>query len=177
MPSKVCILGAGDKLDVRDVPPDAKVTRVDIRPLPGIDVVANLQILPQIDSYNPHVQWNLPEEAFDIVIAEHIVEHVWDRIAFLVACRRLLAPNGTLIVEVPSWKAQVAHNTLEHKSTWGRAIFDDGYITPMLKLKLRKVEFRVGWEWYVFGYTRGFWGRMLDRVGLVSAYRFHLRRI
>jgi SAM-dependent methyltransferase len=37
----------------------------------------------------------------DILIARHVLEHAYDTREFLEACRRLLAPDGVLCVEVP----------------------------------------------------------------------------
>lgn len=174
---KVCIQGAGEKKQIMDIPTGAEVVRVDYRKLPETDIVLNLQIQPQLDSYHPDVHWGLPAETYHVVIAEHIAEHIWDRIAFLAECRRILQPGGLLILEVPSWKHESAHANLEHRSTWSRAIFGDTYVMPLLKFRLESTKFRIGLFWRSFGYVADFWGRMLDRLGLATAYRFYLRKL
>jgi len=181
-----CVLGAGEKplnestkhlFRGINYKRGDQVLNVDSRPLPGIDRVQNLQILPQKDSYDPGICWeNLGDRMFDVVIAEHIAEHIWDRIAFLVECRRILKPGGMLILEVPSWKHAAGHNMLEHKSTWGRSAFDsNNYVSQSLGFFSERVEFRVAFEWLIIGYVQGFVGRMLDRLGFATAYRYYLR--
>lgn len=44
----------------------------------------------------------LPAGAFDAVIASHVIEHVHDPIRLLALCRRLLAPDGRLVLLTPS---------------------------------------------------------------------------
>jgi 2-polyprenyl-3-methyl-5-hydroxy-6-metoxy-1,4-benzoquinol methylase len=43
-----------------------------------------------------------PEEAFDSIILEHVLEHVDDPMALLKRVKKWLAPNGRLIVGVPN---------------------------------------------------------------------------
>ena len=40
---------------------------------------------------------------FDLVVARHTVEHVFDPVSFLRSLRSLLAPAGLAYIEVPSW--------------------------------------------------------------------------
>ena len=123
--------------------------------------------------------WGLRDNEFDIVIAEHVAEHVPDRLAFIAECLRITKPNGLLIIEVPNWKHDSAHNTLEHYTTWGRAIFNDSYINDWgLKWKVEKVVYRVTkpFSWESFYVPWEFLGRQIDRfTHKISGLRFFIR--
>lgn len=43
----------------------------------------------------------LPDESFDVVTLWDVLEHVTDPMALLVECRRVLRPDGVLVVNVP----------------------------------------------------------------------------
>ena len=45
------------------------------------------------------------EQFFDLIIMNHVIEHVHDPIAFLALCRRFLKPNGRLILTTPNSKS------------------------------------------------------------------------
>lgn len=44
----------------------------------------------------------LPAESFDVVTMSHVIEHVHDPIGFLGECRRLLRPDGVMVVVTPN---------------------------------------------------------------------------
>ena len=44
----------------------------------------------------------IPEASFDVIIMNHVIEHVHDPIALLVECQRLLKRQGQLIVATPN---------------------------------------------------------------------------
>ncbi len=48
------------------------------------------------------------DDAFDLLTCISVLEHVRDDAATLCAFRRLLAPGGTMIVNVPSWWGKTA---------------------------------------------------------------------
>jgi SAM-dependent methyltransferase len=45
----------------------------------------------------------LEAASFDVVMVISVLEHLWEPLAALQACRRALRPRGTLIVNVPDW--------------------------------------------------------------------------
>lgn len=44
----------------------------------------------------------LPESSFDAVIMNHVIEHVYEPVALLAECRRILKPNGLLMAITPN---------------------------------------------------------------------------
>lgn len=179
---RVCVLGAGHRpLTEYNIEQFAglkeiiggdivKPTNVDIREYETTDVVADLSKYP----------WRFAgDEQYDIVIAEHIAEHVPDRLTFIDECLRITKNNGLLIIEVPNWKHDSAHNTLEHYTTWGRAIFNDSYINEWgQKWKIEKVMYRMTrpFSWKSFYVPNEFIGRQLDRfTHKISGLRFFIR--
>jgi len=55
--------------------------------------------LPIIRKHIEHVQFEHP---FDVIAMFHVVEHLEDPVALLAEARRLLAPDGRLLIEVPN---------------------------------------------------------------------------
>ena len=178
MRKRVCVLGAGEKPlteKTRNLfegigSGDIEATNVDIRKLPTTDIIQDLN----------KKHWSaLNTNAYDVVIAEHVAEHMRDRLAFLDECRRIVRPYGKLIIEVPNWKHESAHNTLEHVTTWGRCIFNPCYITTG-KYEVERVVYRMTYpfSWKSFYLDNEFIGRQLDRfTNKISGLRFHLKVI
>jgi SAM-dependent methyltransferase len=48
----------------------------------------------------------LPEGGFDLVLCLSVLEHLWEPQEALARMRRLLAPGGKLLVNVPSWRGK-----------------------------------------------------------------------
>lgn len=143
---------------------------VDIRPYSSTDIVVDL---------NKPFWKEFKTNSFHIVIAEHIAEHMRERLDFIDECLRITKPDGLLIIEVPNWKHDSAHCTLEHYTTWGRAIFDDSYINEYGKRwKIEKVAYRITrpFSWKSFYIPNEFLGRQIDRVSnQISGLRFFIR--
>lgn len=47
----------------------------------------------------------IPDRAFDVVSFIHVFEHLADPRAALAVCRRVLAPGGALLIEIPAYDA------------------------------------------------------------------------
>lgn len=176
---RIAVLGAGHRpltnfnkcqfKGLEDIGQHYVPINVDIRDYPSTDVVQDLS----------KKKWKFKDNEFDIVIAEHVAEHVPDRLAFIDECLRITKPNGLLIIEVPNWKHDSAHNTLEHYTTWGRAIFNDSYINEWgQRWKIEKVVYRMTrpFSWESFYVPGEFLGRQLDRfTHKISGLRFFIR--
>jgi SAM-dependent methyltransferase len=49
---------------------------------------------------------DLPEHSLDVVLAISVLEHVWEPLGLLESMRRLLAPGGRCLINVPSWRGK-----------------------------------------------------------------------
>jgi SAM-dependent methyltransferase len=66
----------------------------------GADVVAATGIQLDLELV-PDEPVPLPDQSVDTVLSTQTIEHVPDADAYLAECRRLLKPNGTLVVTAP----------------------------------------------------------------------------
>jgi SAM-dependent methyltransferase len=46
---------------------------------------------------------SVADGSYDLVTLISVLEHVWEPLDILTACRRVLAPGGTLLINVPTW--------------------------------------------------------------------------
>jgi SAM-dependent methyltransferase len=170
------MLGSGsrpiNRRNIKEFPgvPDIEydvIVNVDIRKYPTTDFVQDLS----------EKNWKIADSQYDVVIAEHVAEHVPDRLSFISECRRITKDGGILIIEVPNWKHENAHNTLEHYTTWGRCIFNDSYINDNGKMwKVEKVVYRMTYFWKSFYLPFEFFGRQIDKyTSQISGLRFYIR--
>lgn len=47
-----------------------------------------------------------PNDQFDVILFISVLEHVWDPVACLTQCYRILKENGRLLINVPTWYAK-----------------------------------------------------------------------
>ncbi len=81
----------------------ASVTLVDVA------VAEETKRLPNtiaIEGELPEVLEQLPDSTFDLVLCLSVLEHLWQPERMLAECRRLLAPGGLLLINVPSWRGK-----------------------------------------------------------------------
>lgn len=77
---------------------------VDAHPLPGVDVVHNLDRFP----------WPFSDNSADKIVASHVFEHVRSPIEFVLECWRILTPGGQLTVQCPHWTSENAFTDPTH---------------------------------------------------------------
>lgn len=80
---------------------------VDIRPFPGVDVIADLT-----------KGWPFKNSSLDAVRASHIFEHLPEPLHTMEELYRVLKPGGSADIEVPSTNGPGAFQDPTHKSFW-----------------------------------------------------------
>jgi SAM-dependent methyltransferase len=81
-------LGGGDR-------PQKGFINIDIRDLPGVDIVHDLEVFP----------WPLPDNCADLLVAAHLIEHINPHkggfIRFMDEAWRVTKPGGQFMVSTP----------------------------------------------------------------------------
>ncbi|MDB4254683.1 methyltransferase domain-containing protein [bacterium] len=85
----VLIVGAGHSPHGQLLGKNCRVTAVDIEPLPGIDIVADIRDLP------------LEDASFDHVLCIEVLEHIFDTQKALNEMQRVLKPGGSMVITTP----------------------------------------------------------------------------
>ncbi|MBX9906625.1 methyltransferase domain-containing protein [Patescibacteria group bacterium] len=95
---KVLHVGSGSR-----VLPGA--TTIDILPLPGVDVVHDLDVTP----------WPYEDNSFDVVYGHNVFEHLTDQLSAMSEVWRVLKPNGRVVITVPYFRSVDAFSDPTHK--------------------------------------------------------------
>jgi SAM-dependent methyltransferase len=88
-----------------DFPTLLSVTQTNDAEAWGVDVratTATLDHFVQGSITDPAVEGELPNDGFDLILANDVIEHVVDTEAFLTVLRRKLAPDGIVALSVPN---------------------------------------------------------------------------
>ena len=91
---------------------------LDINPTSVADVIHDLNVFP----------YPFDDNEFDVVIAEHVLEHLDNLIAVVEELHRVLKPGGTLYVEVPHFSCSDFFTDPTHKHAFSTRSFD--YFVP-----------------------------------------------
>lgn len=81
---------------------------------PGVDVVWNLDEAP----------WPFPDATFDRVQGIQVFEHVDNPVLFMAEAHRVLAPGGTLHLEVPHYTSRNSFTDPTHRRHCTEETFD-----------------------------------------------------
>ncbi|MFZ3059405.1 MAG: class I SAM-dependent methyltransferase [Candidatus Methanoperedens sp.] len=108
------------------------------------------------------------QDYFDVVVMNHVIEHVPNPVAYVQACRRVLKPKGIFIVATPDFDSGCARFFNNNY----RMLHDKGHISLFTSFSLVKMledfKFRVLEVEYPFFETRWFTKenllRMLDNL-------------
>jgi SAM-dependent methyltransferase len=87
---------------------------VDVHPLPGVDLVHNLDDRP----------WPLPAGEFDRIVASHVIEHVADPVAFMNEAHRVARPGATVEIVTPHFSNRCAFADPTHRRALSVRAFD-----------------------------------------------------
>ena len=77
---------------------------VDHHPLPGVDVVQNLDVFP----------WPFESGVANKILASHVFEHVAHPVEFVLECWRILVLGGSLTIQCPHWTSENAFTDPTH---------------------------------------------------------------
>ena len=80
--------------------------RIDSAVLVDVSLADDLKNHPRVVAIQgalPSALARIGTESLDIVMCISVLEHVAEPLELLVQCRRILAPGGTLLVNVPTW--------------------------------------------------------------------------
>lgn len=83
--------------------------RVQSAVLADITLSATLKAHPKVtalEGYLPDVLSAIKSSSQDLVMCISVLEHVWDPLAALKEMRRILAPGGTCLLSVPTWRGK-----------------------------------------------------------------------
>jgi SAM-dependent methyltransferase len=72
-------------------------------------LAADLKRLPNVTAIEgtlPDVLERVPSASLDIVLCISVLEHLWDPLAVLRHCFRIVCPDGTCLFNVPSWRGK-----------------------------------------------------------------------
>lgn len=110
--ARVLELGCGQ---IRRVP---NSVTIDVNPRSIADVIHDLNVTP----------YPFPDNEFDIVVAEHVLEHLDDVLKIMEELHRILKPGGLLYVEVPHFSSCNTFTDPTHRHAFSSKSFD--YFVP-----------------------------------------------
>lgn len=99
---------------------DPPAVNVDVRDLPGVDVVHDLNVCP----------WPFEDEQFDKVQAEDVLEHLDDLVQAVDEIWRVLEPGGLFWIRGPSYQGRNWCADPTHRRAFNLFSFD--YLDPRL---------------------------------------------
>ena len=76
---------------------------VDVRLSPAVKSHPKVRAL---EGYVPEVLDALETESQDLIMCISVLEHVWDPLSVLKEFRRILAPGGSCLLSVPTWRGK-----------------------------------------------------------------------
>jgi SAM-dependent methyltransferase len=59
-----------------------------------------------IEGTLPAILDTLPSASMDVILCVSVLEHLWNPLAALEACRRIVRPGGVCLFNVPSWRGK-----------------------------------------------------------------------
>jgi predicted SAM-dependent methyltransferase len=126
---KALILGAGTKR----YESFADCTTVDINPRTNPTVVHNLNRMP----------YPFEDDVFDIIVLEHVLEHLDDVVAVMEELHRIARPQAKLIITVPYFRSIWAHIDPTHKQcfSWDTLSYFDVNHPYQQKYRMTDCEF------------------------------------
>jgi SAM-dependent methyltransferase len=69
------------------------------------DLIAHPKV-KALEGVLPDVLCELPSGSLDVILCISVLEHLWEPLCALTEIRRLLAPGGVCLLNVPSWRGK-----------------------------------------------------------------------
>lgn len=116
-------------------------TGVDMLKLPSVDVVHDLGVFP----------WPFANNSFDLLFANHVMEHVDDVVKTLEEMHRILAPGGRVVIQVPYFRSVDAFTDPTHRHFFTSQSFEyvvEGELQERYRYSgalYKKLGFWYGW--------------------------------
>lgn len=139
---KVDILDGKKALDIgcgdRKLPGSVGIDRLA---LPAVDIVHDLSVFP----------WPVESASYDLVFANHFLEHVDDVLKTVEEIHRILKPGGRCVVQVPYFRSVDAFGDPTHAHFFTSATLD--YVcagTPLARYEYTSCTFRKKGFWYAW---------------------------
>ncbi len=129
---------------------------LDINPDSRADIVHDLNTFP----------YPFADNVFDMIVAEHVLEHLTDIVTVIEEVHRILKPGGCLYVEVPHFSCNDHFTDPTHVHAFGFRSFD--YFVPdqaLFRYKYSKATFRKR-KVKVTPLPGGFLRRLLTRLAM-----------
>src|SRR3954463_3026447 len=92
-----------------------------------------------------------PSCHFEIIVMDHVLEHLDDVFGVLIAVHRLLKPGGRLEIRVPHFSRGITHPEHRHGfdvtfPEYMRPGFQGGYIGVPLELDSMRLDYMIRWD-------------------------------
>lgn len=139
-------------------------TALDVNPQSVADVLHDLNCFP----------YPFEDNTFDIIVAEHVLEHLDDVVKVTEEIHRITRPGGVVYIEVPHFSSRDYFTDPTHRHAFSTSSFD--YFVPApgglflfhysktARFKRRRVA--------LSGNTGTWWRRIIGRLANKNPYRF-----
>jgi SAM-dependent methyltransferase len=114
-----------------------------------VDTAARADV--HLDLSNPESYRAFPAGHFEVIVMDHVLEHLNDVFGVMIAVHRLLSPGGRLEIRVPHFSRGITHP--EHKHGFDvtfpeyvRPDFPGGYIGVPFDLVSMRLEYMIRWD-------------------------------
>jgi SAM-dependent methyltransferase len=105
----------------------------------------------RLDLSNPETYRAFPAGHFEVIVMDHVLEHLDDVFGVMAALHRLLQPGGRLEIRVPHFSRGITHP--EHKHGFDvtfpeylRPGFRGGYIGVPFELVSMRLDYMIQWD-------------------------------
>lgn len=132
--TKALDIGCGD----RKLPGAVGIDRLS---LPAVDIVHDLDVFP----------WPIADASYDLVFANHFLEHVTDVLACLGEMHRILKPGGRAVIQVPYFRSVDAFSDPTHRHFFTASTLD--YVctdTSLSRYEYTPFTFKKVGFWYAW---------------------------